>query len=103
MIWRVICEFFFSQNLSVGIANFAKISEFIVFCLWKSYECFRCNDICGKYRYDCKFHGIGDGPADAQSLGSCSQAAVFTRVGEKPQINSNVEEETYSLVNPKYI
>ncbi|XP_071154629.1 small RNA 2'-O-methyltransferase-like [Mytilus edulis] len=57
-----------------------------------------CNDICGKYRYDCKFHGIGDGPADAQSLGNCSQAAVFTRIGEKPQINSNVEQETYSLV-----
>ncbi|XP_052094430.1 small RNA 2'-O-methyltransferase-like [Mytilus californianus] len=57
-----------------------------------------CNDICGKYRYDSKFYGIGEGPADSHSLGSCSQAAVFTRIGDKQQINSNVEQDTYSLV-----
>jgi hypothetical protein len=62
----------------------------------------RCNEICETYGYDSTFHGIGEGPTGSQDLGSCSQAAVLTRRGDKQEHSTDVQDGMYSLVSLCY-
>lgn len=41
-----------------------------------------CNDVVRMYPYSVTMHGIGDGPLGSESLGGCSQMAVFRLIDE---------------------